>query len=895
MSTRNLDKMFRPQSIAVIGASDKPQSVGSSIMQNVLAAGFSGQVFPVNPNATKVHGIPAFADVASLPIAPDLAVIATPPDIVPPIVAELGSRGTLATVIVTAGFTEGEVSVAKERTERLLAAARPHLVRIVGPNCFGIAVPTIGLNTTIAPAAVLPGNIAFLTQSGAMATTVMDWALPRGIGFSAIVSMGDMCDVDFGDVLDYFALDEATAAILIYAEGITHARKFMSAARRASRVKPVIVIKGGRAEEGARAVASHTGALAGADVVYDAAFRRAGMLRVNDVEELFDAVATLARMSPQRGDRLAIVSNGGGVVVLATDRLIQEGGRLANLGSETINRLNSVLPPTWSHANPVDLVGDAGAERYAGAVEFVLQDPNVDALLVAYCPTMIVSSLEAAKGLLAALRQADATSKKNVFACWIGTANVSEGRAHLVAAQVPDYETPERAVRAFMHLVRHRQSQDLLIETPSSVAPRAEAEARRAREIIHNVISDKREWLDPAEVASFLGCYGIPFVRTQAVPDPASAAQAAARIKAPVALKIRSRDVIHKSDVGGVVLDLANSSEVEAAARQMNENVTRALPKARLEGFIIQEMIHRPGAFELIAGISTDPTFGPVILFGHGGTAVEILQDKSLELPPLNTALARAQIERTRIAALLKGFRGRPAANIDAVVNVLIQLSRIVTDHAEITEIDINPLLCDSRGVLAVDGRIRVRATASSAESRLAIHPYPQQFESVIRTPGGGAYSVRPIRPEDEPALRQFADEIGAENLWHPFFLPLRERTHVTAARLSQIDYDREMTLVAWDGERVIGLTRSTADPDFENAECAITTREEMRERGVEAQLLKALLLAVAAQGVRSAVLVFPADQPQMLALCKEFGFTIGPSLSDASQARAVKGLHEDV
>jgi acetyltransferase len=887
--------MFRPQSIAVIGASDKAQSVGSSVMQNVLAAGFGGPVFPVNPNVTEIHGLPAYPDVASLPTVPDLAVIATPPDVVPSIVAELGSRGTLATVILTAGFTEGEVAVAKERTERLLVSARPHLVRIVGPNCFGIAVPAIGLNTTFAPAAVLPGNIAFLTQSGAMATTVMDWALPRGIGFSAIVSMGDMCDVDFGDVLDYFALDEATAAILIYAEGISHARKFMSAARRASRVKPVIVIKGGRAEEGARAVASHTGALAGADIVYDAAFRRAGMLRVNDVEELFDAVATLARMSPQRGDRLAIVSNGGGVVVLATDRLIQEGGHLAILGPETIETLNSVLPPTWSHANPVDLVGDAGAERYANAVKILLQDPDVDALLVAYCPTMIVSSLEAAKGLLAALSQADAASKKNVFACWIGTANVSEGRAHLVAAQVPDYETPERAVRAFMHLVRHRQSQDLLIETPSSVAPSAEAEVRRAREIIHNVLSDKREWLDPAEVASFLGCYGIPFVRTQAVPDPASAAQAAARIKAPVALKIRSRDVIHKSDIGGVVLDLADPSEVEAAARQMNENVTRALPKARLEGFIIQEMIHRPGAFELIAGVSTDPTFGPVLLFGHGGTAVEILQDKSLELPPLNTALARAQIGRTRIAALLKGFRGRPAADIDDVINVLIQLSRIATDHADITEIDINPLLCDSRGAMAVDGRIRVRATASSAESRLAIRPYPQQFESVIRPPGDRAYSVRPIRPEDEPALRQFADEIGTENLWHPFFLPLRERTHVTAARLSQIDYDREMTLVAWDGERMVGLTRSTADPDFENAECAITTREEMREQGLATLLLEALLLTIAAQGVRSAVLVFPADQPQMLALCEEFGFTIGPLLRDASQVRAVKGLQQNM
>ena len=388
MSIRNLDKMFRPRSIAVIGASDKARSVGAALMTNLLHAGFRGSIVPVNPKTDAVHGIKAFADVASLPAAPDLAVIATPPDTVPSLVAELGARGTRAAVILTAGFAEGEVAVGKERAAELLAAAQPHLMRIVGPNCLGIAVPGIGLNATFAPTAMLPGNIAFLTQSGAMATTVLDWALPRGVGFSAIVSMGDMSDVDFGDLLDYFALDEATHAVLIYAEGVTHARKFMSAARRIARIKPVIVVKGGRAEEGARAATSHTGALAGADVVYDAAFRRAGMLRVDEAEELFDAAATLARMSSQRGNRLAIVTNGGGAGVLATDRLIEEGGRLSSLSPDTITKLNIVLPPTWSHANPIDIIGDADAERYANAVNLVMRDANVDALLVAYCPTV---------------------------------------------------------------------------------------------------------------------------------------------------------------------------------------------------------------------------------------------------------------------------------------------------------------------------------------------------------------------------------------------------------------------------------------------------------------------------------------------------------------------------
>ena len=569
MSIRNLDKMFAPRSIAVIGASDKPNSVGAALMTNLLQAGFAGPVLPVNPKASAVHGIKAYGDIASLPHAPDLAVIATPPDTVPPLIAELGRRGTRAGVILTAGFAEGEAKVGKERAAELLAAARPYLLRIVGPNCLGIAVPGIGVDATFAPAAILPGNIAFLTQSGAMATTVLDWALPRGIGFSAIVSMGDMADVDFGDLLDYFALDEATNAILIYAEAVTEARKFMSAARRAARVKPVIVVKGGRAEEGARAASSHTGALAGADIVYEAAFRRAGMLRVNELEELFDAAATLGRMAPQRGDRLAIVSNGGGAGVLATDRLIAEGGRLAELDADTLKKLDAVLPATWSRANPVDIIGDADARRYTDAVGILMADANVDALLAIYCPTAVASAADAAQGLIGALAP-PAARKKNVLACWMGEANVAQGRAALVAAQVPDFETPERAVRAFMYLVRYRQNQDLLLETPASLAPTPPADIARARGLIGQALDDRREWLDPAEVAGFLACYGIAFARTENVKDAKAAGAAAARIAAPVALKIRSRDVIHKSDVGGVALNLAEPRG-SRSRRQANE------------------------------------------------------------------------------------------------------------------------------------------------------------------------------------------------------------------------------------------------------------------------------------------------------------------------------------
>ena len=890
MSIRNLDKMFRPRSIAVIGASARLKSVGAALMTNLMNGGFDGPIMPVNPKATALHGIMTYKDVASLPLMPDLAVIATPPDTIPGLVDELGRRGTRAAVILTAGFAEGEAAAGKARSAQMLAAARPYLMRIVGPNCLGIAVPGVGLNATFAPAALLPGNIAFLTQSGAMATTVLDWALPRGIGFSAIVSMGDMSDVDFGDLLDYFALDEATHAILIYAEGITQARKFMSAARRTARIKPIIVVKSGRAEEGARAASSHTGALAGADVVYDAAFRRAGMLRVNEVEELFDAAATLARMSPQRGNRLAIVTNGGGAGVLATDRLIEEGGKLATLSPDVIAKLNAVLPPTWSHANPIDLIGDADAGRYANSVSILIDDPGNDALLVAYCPTAIGSSAEAAKGLIGVLSKSNA-AKKNVFACWMGAATVAEGRAQLIDAQLPDFETPERAVRAFMYLVRYRQNQDLLLETPTAGQPSQEIDLERARGLIRQALDDRREWLDPAEVAAFLACYNIPFARTQAVQDAKSAADAARQMNAPVALKIRSRDVVHKSDVGGVALNLTSPAEVAAAAARMNEKILQALPKARLEGFIVQEMIHRPSAYELIAGVSTDPTFGPVILFGQGGTAVEIVRDKSLELPPLNRPLARAQIERTRIAALLKGYRDRPAADIDGVVGVLVQLSQIVADHGEVTEIDINPLLCDARGVIAVDCRIRVRASDVSAQSRLAIRPYPERLETEIRTPEGQVYKVRPIKPEDEPALRRFAEEVDTQDLWHGFFAPLRDRTHETAARLSQIDYDREMTLVAWEADRVAGLVRSLADADRDASECAVIIRRDLRQKGMAKQLLQALLSTIAILGIRKAVLIFPSDETRMLNIAADMAFAVGPMPAEASLLRATKDL----
>jgi acetyltransferase len=856
MSVRNLNSLFEPRSIAVVGASNRPRSIGAALMTNLIRAGFKGPIYPVNPNESEVLTLPSVDDVAALPEAPDLAIIATPPDTVAPIVAELGKKGTKATVVLTAGFEGAE---GKKRTQQLLEAARPHLLRIVGPNCLGIAVPNIGVNATFAPAATLPGNLALLTQSGAIATSVLDWAQPRGIGFSAVVSVGDMIDVDFGDLLDYFALDRATEAILIYAEGITHARKFMSAARRAARLKPVVAIKAGRAVEGARAASSHTGALAGADAVYDAAFRRAGILRVNGFEEVFDAAATLARTSRQAGDELVIVSNGGGAGVLATDQLIAEGGRLAPISAQTMAKLDAVLPGTWSRANPIDIIGDAGTERYARTMTALLEDPKVQNILVIYCPNSIITSVEAADGIATVLSGRQ-YADKNIFACWIGEATVRAGRARLAESRVPNYETPERAIRSFMYRVHYRQSQRLLLETPSAISPIRSGQRARARTSIKTALADGREWLDAIEIADFLACYDIPFVRTAAAADGEAAAK-----------------MVHKSDVGGVMLNLVGVADIKSAARNIAENVSNKQPEARQEGFIVQQMIQRPSAYELIAGVTTDPVFGPLILFGQGGTAVEVVHDKSLELPPLNTALARAQISRTRVAALLKGFRDRPPVDIDGLVNVLMRLSNIVADHDEVSEIDINPLLCDPQGVIAVDCRIRVRATNGERQARMAIRPYPQHLESEM-TLRSGQFAIRPIRPEDEAALQSLAENVGKGGLWHPFFAQLRERSHQASARLTQIDYDREMTLTAWDGGEMAALARSVTDPDFETADCAVIARPGADEHELSGGLLEALLAAIAAQGIRNAELAFQQERREMALLAVELGFALKSS-----------------
>jgi acetyltransferase len=875
MTVRNLDRLFKPAAVALIGASDEPSTVGAVLQRNLREGGFSGPVMLVNPKHAEIDGEPCHPDVTSLPAAPDLAVVATPPETVPGIIAALGERGTKAAVVITAGFREGGAERGETLQQAMLEAARPHLLRIVGPNCLGVAVPSRGLNATFAHLAAKPGKLAFVTQSGAIMTGILDWASARGIGFSHLVSVGAMADVDFGDLLDYFAQDPTTSAILLYMEAVTQARKFMSAARAASRRKPVIVLKAGRHAEGARAVASHTGALAGADGVYSAAFRRAGMLRVRSLQELFDAAEILASSAPVKGDRLAIVSNGGGFGVLATDALIEEGGHLAQLAPATLEPLDAVLPPTWSHGNPVDIIGDAPGQRYADTLSILFGDPGVDAILALNCPTGVASSVDAAKAVVDTIQM---RPRPPLIASWVGDSpTVEAARRLLEGSRVPVYDTPGQAVMAFMHLVRYRASQRALMETPPSVPEEFAPETAAARAVIDSALADERGWLTEPEAKSILAAYGIPVAHTRTVADAEEAVAAANAIGFPVAVKILSRDITHKSDVGGVALDLAEAVQVRAAVETMRARVAEAVPQAGTVGFVVQPMIRRPNAQELIVGASDDPQFGPVILFGHGGTAVEIVADRALALPPLNMRLAHDLIAQTRVSRLLHGWRDRPPVDLEAIAVTLIKVAQLVIDFAEIAELDINPLLADQTGVIALDARIRVTA-AAAAERRLAIQPYPKELEDEIRLTGGRALLLRPIRPEDEPMLIVAFHKLSPENVRLRFFAPVKELTHETAAGLTQIDYDREMALVLADHDRagaaeLYAVARFSTDPAQEKAEFALTVRDDVTGKGFGPLLMRRLIDYARERGIGEIFGHVLRENGAMLAICRSLGF----------------------
>lgn len=895
MSIRNLNHMFQPKSVAVIGASRRPHSVGGTVMRNLLGGGFDGPIMPVNPKYEAVCGVLAWSNVRDLPRTPDLAVICTPPRTVPDLIGELGERGTRAAVVLTAGLDAVEESTGRTFHQRMLEAARTHMLRVLGPNCVGLIIPAVGLNASFAHATVQAGQIAFVSQSGALATAVLDWARTKEIGFSHFVSLGNSADVDFGDVLDYLGSEPNTRSILLYIESVKHARKFMSAARAAARNKPVVVLKAGRVAEGAKAAASHTGALAGSDNVYDAAIRRAGMLRVYSIEDLFDAVETLGRAKPVHGDRLAILTNGGGPGVMATDVAISLGVRIAHLSEQTLNQLDAVLPATWSKGNPVDIIGDAPAERYVDALNVLAGDSDTDAVLFIHAPSAIVPSDAIAEALVPAIKE----FRKPLFACWLGGDGVARARRTFAQAGIPTYDTPEDAVNAFVQIVNYRRNQETLMETPPSVSDDFTPDTGTARRIVESALSANRDLLTEPEAKKVLAAYGIPTVETRTANSPEECARLAIEIGFPVATKILSPDITHKSDVGGVALDLESAEQVKTAAAAMLARIEDLKPDARIDGFTVQAMARRPDAHELIVGASEDPIFGPVLLFGHGGTAVEVIGDRAVALPPLNVPLARELVSRTRVSRLLAGYRDRPAANLSAICRTLIQVSQLVSHIPQVVELDINPLLADENGVLALDARLKVAPTEMAGSKRLAIRPYPRDLEEEI-TFDNRPLVLRPIRPEDEPAHRELFIKLRPDDIRFRFFGMLREPVHSELARLTQIDYEREMAIIAVrkneQGEsETLGVARIATDPDNITAEFAIVVRSDLKGKGLGSILLEKLINYCRERGTAQIIGHVLPDNARMLALAKKHGFErIGPADDDVIEVRLPLNVHQE-
>ena len=895
MSIRNLEHLFAPKSVALIGASKREKSVGAIIARNLRRGGFKGRLYFVNPKGDLVEGQTCFRSVADLPEAPDLAIIATPPHVVPQLIAELGAKGCRAAVVITAGIRD-------ETRQAMLDAAKPYLLRIQGPNCLGLMLPPLGIDASFSHIAPRPGRLAFLSQSGALITGIVDWAESRGIGFTHVVSLGDMADVDFGDMLDYLAGDPKSRAILLYMESLGSAPKFMSAARRAARSKPVVVIKSGRHASGAKAALSHTGALAGADAAFEAAFRRAGLVRVNELQDLFEAAEVLSKVAPLEGDRLGIVTNGGGAGVLAADRLADLDLELGDLAPETIALLDSALPPTWSHGNPIDIIGDADAERYRSAIEAALDDPGLDALLVMNCPTAINPSTDAARVVVSlfADRRKQGRAVKPVIANWLGHDAARESRKLFSDAGIPSFDTPAEAIDGFANLVRYRRAQAELMATPPSLPDGIFHSSETAGDVIRNALAGGPRMLTEPEAKAVLRAYDIPTVETMTAATPEAAGKAAQGIigkHGAAALKILSKDITHKSDVGGVRLGLESEEAVEHAARLMLERIEKMMPDARIDGFTVQAMIRRTHAHELILGMSVDPTFGPLLLFGAGGVAVEASRDVAHALPPLDMNLAHDLMRQTLIWRLLQGYRDRPAADIDAVALTLVRLSYLVARHPEIRELDINPLLADESGVLALDARIRVEDEAARPRTAMAIHPYPSEWERRIetghpRTP----VRIRPIRPDDERLYDAFFAHVEQPDLRLRFFAPKPELSHHFLARLTQIDYAREMAFIALDetsGE-LLGVSRFMADPDFEKGEYAVMVRSDLKGRGIGWALMQQLIEYARSAGLGSIFGYILRDNTTMLDMCRQLGFRISTDPEDATILLATLKLRDD-
>lgn len=892
MGQHYLRTLFSPKSVAVIGASDRPNAVGEVVFRNMLESGYQGSLYAVNPAHQEVQGRRAYASIEDIKTSVELAVICTEAETVPDIIEACGKHGVRAAVVLSAGFTEASARGATlERT--MLANAKNHGVRIIGPNCLGIIRTGIGLNATFFKGGIKPGNLALVSQSGALCTAILDWAPANDIGFSSVVSMGAASDVDFGEILDYLASDEQTGSILIYVEGVRKARGFMSALRAAARSKPVFVIKVGRHDAGSRAVISHTGALVGSDDVFDAALRRAGVVRVESIGGLFSAAKSLASPHKYSGNRLAIITNGGGPGVMAIDRAVDVGVSVASLSPETVERLNQVLPTIWSHNNPVDIIGDATPQRYRDAVGICMEDPGVDGVLVILTPQAMTQPLEVAQLLV----QDEGTFSKPLLTCWMGAAQIMDGRAQFAQAGIPSFNTPEAAVEAYSYITAYYRNQRLLAQVPAPLSHRDAPDVAGARMVIESVLAERRKVLSEMESKALLSAFHIPVANTVVARSPGEALLLAEQFGFPVAMKINSPDITHKSDAGGVKLNLMNAAAVRAAYNETIEEVKRNRPDARVDGIAIQPMVSKPNGRELMVGVISDPIFGPVISFGAGGTAVEVLGDRAIALPPLNGFLARELIGGTRVAKLLSSFRHMPPVQMEALESLLLRVSEMVCELPWLREIDINPLIVDEHGLLAVDARVVVDYAPVSADryAHMAIHPYPTHLVTHWLLPDGTDVTIRPMRPEDAAIEQEFVRHLSEETKYFRFMHAVQELSEDMLVRFTQLDYDRELALIAVTEEKgrdvEIGVCRYAINPDGESCEFALVVGDQWQHKAIGHRLMGSLIDAARSKGLKTMEGEVMASNHEMLKLVGTLGFTIATSHEDSSIKKITKVL----
>ena len=895
MNTHYLAPLFTPGSIVLFGASDREDSVGGIVFKNLLTSGFKGEIYAVNPKRDVIQGQPAFKSLDEIDGSIDLAVVATPATSIPAIVEACGERGIRMMLILSAGFRE--IGPEGRRLEdRVTQLASRYGIRLMGPNCLGIIRPDIGLNATFGNNNALAGNLALVSQSGAICTAILDWAAQNEIGFSTVVSTGIAADLDFGDYLDYLVTDPKTKAILLYIEGVYDARRFMSSLRAAARIKPVIALKVGRHAAGAEASASHTGALVGSDDTFSAALSRSGVLRVETIGQLFAAARALSSSHHRRpSERLVIITNGGGPGVMAADRAVDQGIELSTLSDRTMEKLNEVLPSVWSHSNPVDLIGDAPPERYKQTLDICLADPDIDGAVVILTPQAMTRPTEVARAVIEAAEKSD----KPVMTSWMGGAQIAEARKLFNAARLPNYTTLENAIDAFSYLARYNRNQRMLLQTPGRLSTGKKApDLDGARLIIESVLNEQRHTLTEPESMAVLNAFHIPTVRNGVARSANEALIVAESIGFPVAMKVLSTDISHKSDAGGVRLNINSAHEVRSVFRQIVDEVQSKVPGATIDGVTIEKMYRSSNGRELMIGIIRDPVFGPVISFGSGGTTVEIMDDSVISLPPLNHRLATDLINRTRVSKMLGNFRNMPAVDLDQLIDVLLSVSGMACELPWVREMDINPLIIDDKGIVAVDARIMVEFPKPSTDPyhHLAIHPYPAHLVKKVQLNDGTDIVIRPIRPEDAESEAKFVRELSKESKYFRFMNSIHELSQEMLVRFTQIDYHNEMALTAVRqtpaGDEQIGVARYTTNLDKRSCEFALVVSDQWHGKGIAHHLMRNLMEVARDRELEVMEGQVLSNNKRMLELMRSLNFDIEIDPEDESIRHVVAQLH---